>query len=58
MNRNSGGSTIDRNGASDPTKAERAEKAGKPSPDRRARDETSDDGPAAIDLDTARDRAS
>ena len=70
MTKNSGGPTINRGGASKPTRDERdrefagiagnvAEKGEKPSPGDRDRGETTsraDEAP--IDLDTARDRAS
>jgi hypothetical protein len=70
MTKHSGGTTINRGGAAEPTREERdrefdpiagnaAEKGGKPSPGDRDRGETSStDDPAAIDFDTAHDRAS
>jgi len=70
MTRNSGGPTINQGGASKPAQDERdrefagitgnaREKGEDPSPDDRDRGETSSaDDPAAIDLDTAHDRAS
>jgi hypothetical protein len=70
MTRHSGGPTINQGGASKPTEDERdrefagitgnaAAKGEKPSPGDRDRGETSSaDDPAAIDLDTAHDRAS
>jgi hypothetical protein len=70
MTKHSGGPTINQGGASKPTQGERdrefagiagnaAGKGEKPSPADRDRGESSSaDDPAAIDLDTARDRAS
>ena len=70
MTKTSGGSSINQGGASEPTKEERdrefagitgnaASKGEKPSPGDRDRGETSSaDGEAAIDLDSAHDRAS
>lgn len=70
MTKNSGGATINQGGASKPTQEERAaefddiagnvaEKGEKPSPSSRERGETNSAEPGgAIDLDTARDRAS
>jgi hypothetical protein len=70
MTKHSGGATINQGGASKPTEDERdrefegiagnaREKGEKPSPGDRDRGETSTaDDPSAIDLDTARDRAS
>ena len=70
MTKNSGGPTINQGGASKPIREERdrefagiagnaAQKGEKPSPGDRERGETSSaDDPAAIDLDTAHDRAS
>jgi hypothetical protein len=70
MTKNSGGATINQGGASKPTAEERdrefdgitgnvAERGEKPSPGDRARGETNTaESGGAIDLDTARDRAS
>jgi hypothetical protein len=70
MTKHSGGATINRGGASGPTRKERdrgfagitgnaEEKGEKPSPGNRDRGETSSaDEPAPVDLETARDRAS
>lgn len=59
MTENDGGPAIDRDGASVPREEERGEKSRKPPPDEPGRGgSSSGDAPAAIDLDTARDRAS
>jgi hypothetical protein len=59
MTKPGGGPTIDQSGASEPTEAERDEKGEMPSSGERGRGKASPAGaPTAIDLDTARDRAS
>lgn len=59
MTENDGGPAIDRDGASEPREEERGEKGRNLPLDAPGRGESSSgDAPAAIDLDTTRDRAS